>query len=159
MVLAVVISGCGAILQAADEKNEQEAQAEFQKFAATLPERGADYGAVPRNYQQIIKDGYRDVLKDPDTALYRDFTQPKRDYMVAVKTHYYNEYGRYTTINPWVTKVTYGYVVCGQVNSKNGYGGYIGYSPFGVLIRNGAIVYSWTGGGECAAPKRVEKSD
>jgi hypothetical protein len=37
-------------------------------------------------------------------------------------------------------KVTYGWAVCGTVNAKNRYGGYVGAQPFFVLIRDNQVV-------------------
>ena len=82
--------------------------------------KSADYGPHPDNYEQIIKDYFSTKLFDPYTAKYT-FTNPRKGY---------NRLGG----------LKYGWYVCGTVNAKNRFGGYVGAKPFYVLIHYGIVV-------------------
>lgn len=94
---------------------------------ATLPTQQeaamADYGSYPNNYEEITKNYYSHMLKDPDSAKYQSITTPKKFWMG-------NRF----------EGAKYGYLVCATVNGKNSYGGYVGYSTDGLLIRNGSVI-------------------
>jgi len=83
----------------------------------------ANFGAYPSNSAAIIKAYYAGTLKDPDSATYRDFSEPKRYWMAD-------------RFNGGL----YGYLVCATYNAKNSYGGYVGYRTEGFFLRDGAIV-------------------
>jgi hypothetical protein len=80
----------------------------------------ADYGPYPKNYQAIIKHDFTPLLIDPTSPLYT-YTKPVK---MARRG------------NP----PTFGWRVCGTVNSKNRMGGYSGASQFYALIRDGQVV-------------------
>lgn len=61
-------------------------------------------------YTAAAREHYRRVLKDPDAAQFRNL-------FVA---EYTTKYG---------TKIT---ILCGEVNAKNSYGGYVGFRSFAV---------------------------
>ena len=85
----------------------------------------ADYGsAPPENYEDIIKAEFAQTLIDPTSPIYR-FGSPMKGYTKGSSI-----YG---------TQQTFGWRVCGTVNSKNRFGGYVGKVPFFVLFRDGHI--------------------
>lgn len=86
----------------------------------------ADYGPPPSEaHQQIIRQRFDRILIDPTSPLY-EFDEPRKGY-----TKPSSVFG---------TTQTFGWRVCGTINSKNRYGGYTGRSPFFVLFRGDAIV-------------------
>lgn len=100
---------------------------QIDEWKKTLPVEGADYGAYPTNYEQIIKSNLAKVLKDPESARYSNFSKPRKEHAIT---------------NVDVKEVTYGYSSCVLVNSKNSYGGYAGNHLFWFFIRSGEIVRS-----------------
>ncbi|MEN3113094.1 hypothetical protein ACFONG_16005 [Uliginosibacterium paludis] len=90
----------------------------------------ADYGQ-PMSQQEclsISEAAIANQLKDPSSAQFR------------------NEPPCYTG---WVSSVplmglraAFGYVQRGEVNGKNSFGGYVGFRPYLVLIKNGVVVRS-----------------
>jgi hypothetical protein len=84
----------------------------------------ADYGSYPRDYESIIRTHYSTYLFDPYTAVYT-FRSPTQ----AWRSSFSN--------------IQYGWVVCGTINAKNRFGGYVGAKPFYVFIRNGAILVNF----------------
>jgi hypothetical protein len=106
-VAASILCACGSVQAPSDSQ-----------YAA------ADFGAFPSNYEAIVRAYYGQVLKDPDSALYKPSSQPKQ----------------YWLGNRFEPAGAYGYLVCATVNGKNSYGGYVGYKTDGFLIRNGTIV-------------------
>ena len=94
-----------------------------------LPEetiKFADYGAKPSDYERKIKKEFSSVLIDPTSPLY-SFELPKKGYILTSPLD--------------GSKPTFGWKVCGTINSKNRMGGYTGSVPFYTLFRNGKIVY------------------
>ena len=64
-------------------------------------------------------------LKDPNSAQFRH-------------TQCYKGYWRSVPILGM--SVEFGYIQKGEVNGKNSYGGYVGFRPYQVLIRDGAVI-------------------
>lgn len=94
--------------------------------AGALPEAvshldTADVGQYPDNYKEIVKSAIDDILKDPDTAKFYDFTPPRKE--VA-----------------YVHGVVYGYSSCVVVNAKNAYGGYTGKTLYWVFMRDNKVL-------------------
>lgn len=87
----------------------------------------ADYGAYPKDYAKIVRDWYRQNLKDPDSARFGRITRPLSEHAI---------------INQFRKEAVYGYSVCADVNARNSYGGYTGTKTRWFLIRNGRIVRS-----------------
>lgn len=87
----------------------------------------ADFGPKPDNYEQLVKDYYFTKLFDPYSAQYT-FAQPHKGWL---------RFGG----------GTYGWYVCGTVNSKNRFGAYVGARPFYFMIRDGETRYLRTGSG------------
>ena len=83
----------------------------------------ADYGPFPDNYEQIVKIYYSSVLKDPNSAIYKEITSP-----------------RTWALGNRLEGAKFGYLVCVTLNAKNSYGGYVGYKTDALLIRNSAVI-------------------
>lgn len=82
----------------------------------------ADYGPQPSDYQAIIKDYMSRHLRDPGSAEYEFGTAPAKSW------HAFGGAPR-----------QYGWAVCAHINSKNGYGGFVGARKSYFLIQNGSI--------------------
>jgi hypothetical protein len=93
--------------------------------SAPTPElvAAADYGSFPSDSERTVKDYLAKRLKDPDSALFREFTAPTRVY-----------------VGNRIEGVKFGYMVCATYNAKNSYGAYVGYSRDGFLIKNGSVI-------------------
>ena len=76
--------------------------------------------------QGTIEHFMRSVLKDPDSAQYEGWTEPRK---------------------AWVTRVfrgsAYGWLVSCSINAKNSYGAYTGFQRRWFLFQNGALLDSW----------------
>ncbi len=96
---------------------------ETAKKTITLEEaKTKDYGTYPKNYKQLIKSYYENVLKDPYSVKYKEITKPKKT-ANAITGEYY-------------------YFVCATINAKNSYGGYTGWTTDTFNIKNGEILSS-----------------
>ena len=86
----------------------------------------ADYGPPPQNYQAIVKAGFQNILRDPFSAQYRFNGAPikgwYRDSLFAGNGLHFG----------WGGHV--------EVNAKNGFGGYVGFTDYSYLIKNGTLV-------------------
>ena len=82
---------------------------------------GADYGPHPSDYEAIIKEYYSSYLFDPYSAVYT-FRMPTK----AWRSQF--------------SQVQYGWAVCGTINAKNRFGGYVGAKPFYVMIHYGKVI-------------------
>lgn len=80
----------------------------------------ADYGPKPENYQDIVKSLLTKSLFDPESARY-EFQELRKGYMQG-------------------DPPKFGWAVCGTVNAKNRFGGYVGRQAYFVLIYHGTIV-------------------
>lgn len=80
----------------------------------------ADIGGRPENAQQLVKEHFAKTLYDPYSAVYTFDYGPERGYWRGLTT-------------------TVGWVVCGSVNAKNRFGGYVGAKRFRVIIVKGRI--------------------
>lgn len=78
---------------------------------------------LPDNYKSLIKEQFRKILKDPDSAKYV-FYHPVRAYSASTKKVFF------------LVKV--------EVNAKNSYGGYAGYSSYFFARDNKAGVMNIT---------------
>jgi hypothetical protein len=96
---------------------------------ATRPTReqfaAGDPGPYPENYQDLVRGAFQYTLFDPFSAQYQ-FKTPTKG---------------------WVSNrrdgIRYGWQVDGLVNAKNRMGGYVGYKPFSVIIRDGQVIWSY----------------
>ncbi|SDJ25927.1 hypothetical protein SAMN05428983_0863 [Agrobacterium fabrum] len=75
---------------------------------------------IDRKQEEQIKQAVKGVLKDPDSAQFKDFQRGRhRGYASEDRD-----------------AASY---VCGFVNAKNSLGGYTGYAPFSYDTRSGAV--------------------
>jgi hypothetical protein len=84
--------------------------------------RAADYGPSPTNYQEAIRTHYAQWLFDPYSAVYT-FGTPGTGWVRPGPT----------------ASPVYGWRVCGTVNAKNRFGGYVGARPFVIVIRHDQV--------------------
>lgn len=85
--------------------------------------KNSDFGPYPNNYEEIIKSYYSKTLFDPYSAKYT-FEEPIKRYV------------RGGTI--------FGWAVCGTLNAKNRFGGYVGTKRFWVIISYGEVARDFT---------------
>lgn len=90
----------------------------------------ANYGALPGDYQDLIKAHFSTVLKDPESARYT--------FMPT-----YKGYSQDGSLAESAGGVKYGYVVPVLVNAKNSYGGYTGNQQY-AFIFSGGVLYDTT---------------
>jgi hypothetical protein len=101
---------------------------------ATAPDQkqiaAADYGRfmAPDECLKLAHELIAGKLKDPSSAQFRNDVPC---------------YAGYTRNVPLLGKsAQFGYRQDGEVNGKNGFGGYVGFRPYHVLMRNGVVVQS-----------------
>ncbi len=82
----------------------------------------ANYGPVPEDIKEKAIAAIGRTLIDPWSARYR-FCGPFREYLRSGPV--------------WNQNVTYGWMLCGEVNSKNRLGGYTGWQEIAVFFSNG----------------------
>jgi hypothetical protein len=93
-------------------------------------QQSADYGRpmTPSECLGIAQTAIADQLKDPSSAQFRSEAPCHKGYSNNV---------------PLLGKsAQFGYIQNGEVNGKNSFGGYVGFRPYHVLMRNGAVVAS-----------------
>lgn len=99
----------------------------FLSACVTLPsptqEKEADYGTFPDNYQNIAKDYLMAELRDPSTIEIKEMTKPVKRW-----------------IGDKVTGISYGYLVCVEVNSKDFFGKLTGFRNDALLIRDDSVI-------------------
>lgn len=94
------------------------------------PPPNLDYGIAPENPEAEIRAYMETVLKDPESARYK-FEKP------------YKAYANRRAIDGGMF-VWHGYRVDFSVNAKNGYGGYIGFTPYFALFRDGKVTRAYS---------------
>lgn len=90
----------------------------------------ADYGQ-PMSTAECLVIAHRVIasqLKDPGSAQFRNEAPCHNGYSNNVPLM-----GR---------RAQFGYMQDGEVNGKNAFGGYVGFAPYHVLIRDGAVLVS-----------------
>lgn len=85
----------------------------------------SNFGIYPYNYKEITKEYLSKNLFDPYSAFFT-FSDPLKVKMAGGSS-------------------PFGWAVCGTLNAKNRYGGYVGAEPYIVKIRDGAVVYRLSG--------------
>jgi len=102
----------------------------------------ADYGTLPNDYQQQIKNHMASVLKDPESARYT-FEPP------------FKGYSQDGSLSPTSGGVRYGQIVGVQVNAKNSYGGYTGNQLYVFMFSDG-VIYDTTSNFQFGRVVRVQ---
>lgn len=90
----------------------------------------ANYGVLPSDYQDQVKQYFNSALKDPESARYT--FEPT-----------FKGYAQDGSMASTSGGVTYGYVAPVQVNAKNSYGGYTGNKLYVFIFSNG-VMYETT---------------
>lgn len=117
-LLSVVVSISLMLLAGCATVSPEQIQAEVSKVG---------YGAVPaQDWQTTVKAFMEDRLKDPASAIYK-FGDPYQGYLTKAP------------IEGGGLKVA-GYLVDVQINAKNSYGGYVGFTPYKFMMRDGVVV-------------------
>lgn len=90
----------------------------------------ADYGRPMTQSEclSVAEQAIASQLKDPSSAQFRNETPCHTGYSKNVPL-----LGR---------SAQFGYLQDGEVNGKNSFGGYVGFRPYHVLVRNGVAVVS-----------------
>ena len=84
----------------------------------------ADVGPMPEDYREQIAAALKIMLKDPESARVEYIGEPLKDYT--------------TRLND--ASVSFGWRVRVNVNAKNSYGGYTGWSEYQFFFRFGRLV-------------------
>jgi len=98
---------------------------------ATAPSQSLseeDYGPLPENYKEAVKEYFDLRLKDPETAKYRNWKGPYKGYSRKAPA-----------LGGGIEDI--GYIVEVEVNARNSFGGYNGYKHYRILLVNGKAVY------------------
>ena len=88
----------------------------------------ADYGhdMSPEECTTIAQQFITNKLKDPGSAQFRNNTSCVKGYWNA---------------SPFQgLSVAFGWLQIGEVNGKNSFGGYVGFTPYQVLIKDGIVI-------------------
>ena len=91
---------------------------------------GADYGSpmTPSECLSMAQQAIASRLKDPGSAEFQNEAPCHQGWVSSVPI--------------LGMKAAFGYVQRGEVNGKNSFGGYVGFRPFLVLMKNGEVVRS-----------------
>ncbi|MBK0000287.1 hypothetical protein [Erwinia sp. S38] len=122
MALAIstsLVVGCAPSQQMQDARKKD---AEFSQAVKNINLETANAGNKPSDYKSIVEEAIREQLKDPDSAKFSSFTNPRKEVMV--------ENGSFV----------YGYSTCLYVNAKNSYGGYTGKELYWVFLRDNKVL-------------------
>lgn len=74
-----------------------------------------DYGEAPKNHEALFKKFILKNLKDPDSAKFENIKKPIKMWGSSLGIIHY-------------------WLICGEVNAKNSFGGYTGMKPMGIRI-------------------------
>jgi len=91
----------------------------------------AEYGEMPAQYEDAVRQYFQKYLKDPDSVQYQEITKPEKGYATtvtgAILTHE-------TRLRGWTVKAT--------INAKNSRGVYVGFKTYTFLFRGEKIVHT-----------------
>jgi ketosteroid isomerase-like protein len=91
----------------------------------------AEYGEMPAQYEEAIRQYFQRYLKDPDSVLYQEITKPERGYATTVTGAIL---ARETRLRGWTVKAT--------INARNSRGVYVGFKTYTFLFRGEKIVHT-----------------
>lgn len=112
IISVIFLSGCGTVYQS--RRNTL--------LDTATPE---DYGPPPpANHQELEKNIVLKQLKDPESAKFEEWSEPRRDIIPE-------GFASPVPILVWITSV--------NVNAKNSYGGYVGFQPYLFAWKNGKL--------------------
>lgn len=121
VTLLILLNACGPIYRSNLEELKQTAKQE-------------DFGnPPPKNYKEIGENAIKEYMRDPDSAQFKDWTEPHTCLFPSRNSMTIPELG-------WCNSV--------KVNGKNGFGGYIGYELYHIVWKNNYIYYWYKDGEE-----------
>ena len=135
LLAATSLTGCG-VTEAYEASKLKPAQMSFDTI------RNADYGSKPpANYQDIVKAAISRTLLDPTSPLFTFNGEPEKGFIMESE-----RLGTYES---------FGWRVCGSVNAKNKFGGYVGDNLFIVIMRGSDVMQIVTGSTSSATPTQA----
>jgi ketosteroid isomerase-like protein len=98
---------------------------------SSAPASTAEYGEMPSQYEEAVRQYFQKNLKDPDSVQYQEITKPEKGYATtvtgAILTHE-------TRLRGWTVKAT--------INARNSHGIYVGLKTYTFLFRGEKIVHT-----------------
>jgi ketosteroid isomerase-like protein len=91
----------------------------------------AEYGEMPTQYVETIRQYFQKYLKDPDSVQYREISKPEKGYATTVTGAIL---AHETHIRGWNVKAT--------IDAKNSRGVYVGFKTYTFLFRGEKIVHT-----------------
>ncbi len=92
---------------------------------------GTEYGAMPKQYEETVRQYFQEYLKDPDSVQYREITMPEKGYAATVTGALFT---RTTRLAGWNVSAT--------INARNSRGAYVGFKTYSFLFRGEKIVHT-----------------
>ena len=89
--------------------------------------KNADYGRdmTPEECVKIAEEFVSNAMKDPSSAQFKNSQCYK---------------GYWNSVPLFGMPVAFGWIQAGEVNGKNSFGGYVGFRPYQILMKNGEVV-------------------
>jgi len=91
----------------------------------------AEYGEMPTQYEEAIRQYFQKYLKDPDSVQYQEITKPEKGYVTTVTGVIL---AHETRLRGWTVKAT--------INARNSHGVYVGFKTYTFLFRGEKIVHT-----------------
>jgi ketosteroid isomerase-like protein len=91
----------------------------------------AEYGAMPMEYEEAVRQYFQKYLKDPNSVRYREITKPEKGYAASVTGALLT---RTTRLAGWTVNAT--------IDAKNSRGVYVGFKTYTFLFRGEKIVHT-----------------
>jgi len=91
----------------------------------------AEYGEMPTQYEEAIRQYFQKYLKDPDSVQYQEITKPEKGYATTVTGAIL---AHETRLRGWTVKAT--------INARNSRGIYVGLKTYTFLFRGEKIVHT-----------------
>jgi ketosteroid isomerase-like protein len=91
----------------------------------------AEYGELPTQYEEAIRQYFQKYLKDPDSVQYQEITKPEKGYATTVTGAIL---AHETRLRGWTVKAT--------INARNSRGIYVGLKTYTFLFRGEKIVHT-----------------
>jgi ketosteroid isomerase-like protein len=99
----------------------------------SAPVLGSEYGEMPTQYEEAIRQYFQEYLKDPDSVQYKEITKPEKGYVTTVAGVIF---AHETRLLGWTVKAT--------INAKNARGTYVGFKTYTFLFRGEKLVHVHT---------------
>jgi ketosteroid isomerase-like protein len=91
----------------------------------------AEYGEMPAQYEETVRQYFQKYLKDPDSVQYQEITKPEKGYATTVTGAIL---AHETRLRGWTVKAT--------INARNSRGVYVGFKTYAFLFRGEKIVHT-----------------